>query len=45
MLLSILFVGLNGYFAFRSYKQKQWGWFAVSMALAVFCALPLFARL
>lgn len=41
MIISLIFVVANAYFAFQSFKAKRWGWFAFSTAAALFCAWPL----
>jgi len=37
LIINVLFFGFNTYNAVQSFKRKQWPWFAISSALALYC--------
>jgi hypothetical protein len=41
IIISLLFAGLNVYFAYQAYQRRNWLWFTINTAVALFCAAPL----
>jgi hypothetical protein len=41
IILTVAFLGLNLYGAWVSYQRKQWMWFGISLALALYCGSSL----